>query len=123
DHFAYGVLGDWLWEVGNNLSGVVTFGHVQRQADISETQVERLDMVKTTTFAGTAGYLVTPGFRLRGGLAGIRDERTEAIKTEARSLTATAAAEYISPLANTIGLAYRNTRGEAPVDTTLATAI
>jgi Putative beta-barrel porin 2 len=115
DHFAYAVRGDWLWEVGNNLSGALTVGHGQRQVDMSETQVERLDLVKETRVAGTAAYLVMPGFRVRGGLAGDRADRKEATETDTRALTGIVAAEYVSPLANTIGLEYRNTNGEAPV--------
>jgi hypothetical protein len=114
DHFAYAMRGDWLWEVGNNLSGAVRFGHERRQADISETQVERLDQVRATDAHFTAAYLVTPGFRVRGDLAGDWVTRTEVIAVDTRAATVAAAAEYVSPLANTIGLEYRNTRGEAP---------
>jgi hypothetical protein len=122
DHFAYGVRGDWLWEVGNNLSGRVSFGHEQRQTDMGETQAERLDQVKTSRVAGTAAYLVTPGFRLRGGLDGERATRTQAVATDTRAATGTVAAEYVSSLANTLGLEYRNTRGEAEDQVTSAGA-
>jgi hypothetical protein len=113
DHFAYAVRGDWLWEVGNNLSGTISLGHDRRQTDISETQAERLDQVKGTQLAGTVAYLVMPGFRLRGGLAGDWATRTQVIDTDTRAVTGTVAAEYVSALANTIGLEYRNTLGHA----------
>ena len=114
DHAAYALAGDWLWEVGNNLAGTLEAGYVRRQAALSETQTDRLDIVKSATVAGTAAYLITPGLRLRGGLAGLKEERSQAVATESRAASATAALEYVSPLLNTIGLEYRSTQGEAP---------
>jgi hypothetical protein len=115
DHGAYALAGDWLWEVGNNLAGTLGAGYVQRQASLSETQAARLDLVKSATAGGTAAYLITPGLRLRGGLSGLKEERTQAVKTESNAATATAALEYVSPLLNTIGLEYRSTQGQAPL--------
>ena len=120
DHFGYSLAGNWLWEVGNQLSGTVLLGHDRRQADISETQLERLDLVKTTRAAATAAYLVTPAVRVRGGLAGTRSDRSEARATETRAFTATAGADYVSPLGNTLGIEYRSTDGEAPFSETVA---
>src|SRR5262249_26901259 len=83
-------------------------------AAITETQANRLDLVKSTTAAGTAAYLITPGLRLRGGLSGLKDERTQAVKTESNAVSGTAAVEYASPLLNPLGVEYRNTHGQAP---------
>jgi hypothetical protein len=115
DHFAYALQGNWLWEIGNQLSGTVLVGHDRRQADIAETRVDRLDLVKTTRAAATAGYLVTPRFRVRGGLAGTRADRSEALETETRATSVTVGADYVSALANAVGLEYRSTNGEVPV--------
>jgi hypothetical protein len=115
DHGAYALGGGWLWEIGNNLAGTVTAGYVHRQADPSETQANRLDLVKSATVGGTAVYLITPGLRLRGGLTGYRETRTQAVKTESNAVSAIGAVEYVSPLLNTIGLEYRSTQGEAPL--------
>ena len=115
DHGAYALAGDWLWEVGNSLAGTVTAGYVHRQADPSETQANRLDLVKSATAGATAVYLITPGLRLRGGLSGLKEERTQAVKTESNATSATAAVEYVSPLLNTIGVEYRSTQGQAPL--------
>ena len=93
DHFAYALLGEWLWEIGNNWSGTLGIGQIKRQVDMGETQAARLDTAKTTTAEATAAYLVTPGFRLRGGLLGRFDERSTTDQTDTTSRTATAAAE------------------------------
>jgi hypothetical protein len=112
DHFAYSLLGNWLWEIGNQLSGTVLVGHDRRQIDIAETRADRLDIAKTTRAAATAGYLVMPSLRLRGGVGASRSERSEVAETGLRTTSFTAGADYVSPLGNTVGLEYRTTSGE-----------
>ena len=114
DNFAYSLGGEWLWEIGNNWAGTVFLSQLRRQVDMAETQAARLDTVISQRFGATAGYLVTPRFRLRGGFLGAHDDRKEVTESETRSATVTAAAEYVSPLANTVGLEYRFTKGNAP---------
>jgi hypothetical protein len=121
DHFAYALAGDWLWEIGNNLSGTVLIGRERRQVDIAETLTERLDTTTLTRLGGTAAYLISPRFRVRGGLAGTRAERSRARETETRATSAVAGADYVSALGNTLGIEYRATQGEAPVDEFVAT--
>jgi hypothetical protein len=116
DHFAYALAGDWLWEIGNNLSGTVLIGRERRQVDLAETLTERLDTTTLTRIGGTAAYLVSPRFRVRGGLAGTRAERSRARETETRATSAVAGADYVSPLGNTLGVEYRATQGEAPFE-------
>ena len=116
DHFAYAVAGDWLWEIGNNFSGSVLVGQDRRQIDISETQTERLDTATSTRLAGTAAYLVSPRFRIRGGLAASKSEREEERDTETRSASAVAGMDYVSPLGNTLGFEFRRTQGQVPTD-------
>lgn len=120
DNFSYSLAGNWLWEIGNQLSGSLVAGYDRRQADIGETQADRLDMVKTGRVAATAGYLVTPGLRVRGGLAGTRAERSDFLEPETRAQTVTIGADYVSPLANTVGIEYRATSGEAPFTVAVA---
>lgn len=114
DHFGYSLLGDWLWEIGNELSGSLVAARERRQADVGETLTDRLDMVTSTRLGGTAAYRITPGFRVRGGLAGISTDRKEARDTEVDATSWTIGADYVSPLANTVGLEYRSTNAEAP---------
>ncbi|TAK83398.1 MAG: hypothetical protein EPO20_17250 [Betaproteobacteria bacterium] len=122
DHFAYSALGDWRWELGNDLAGSVVLARDKRLVDIAETQAAVKDMVTTTRFAATGGYLVTPSFRVRAGYAhGIAD-RERLAAAETRSDGVTVGADYVSPLRNTLGVEYRRAKGDAPVPELVAPA-
>ena len=116
DHFGYSGVGTWLWEVGNQLSGTVVAGIDRRQVDLAETLTERLDLVRSMRLGATAGYLVTPRFRARGGVAATRSDRSAEVETETRATSLIVGADYVSPLANTVGLEYRTTNGKAPFE-------
>ena len=114
DHWAYAVAGDWLWEIGNNLSGELLAGYDRRQVDMAETLADRLDLVTTKRAAATAAYLISPRFRVRGALEGSDTDREQNRTTNVRTTGARVGADYVSPLGNTIGLEYRDTKGVAP---------
>ncbi len=114
DHWAYALLGDWLWEIGNNLSGELLAGYDRRQVDMGETLTERLDLVTTKRAAATAAYLISPRFRIRGALEGSDTDREQNRTTNVRSTGVRVGTDYVSPLGNTIGLEYRDTKGVAP---------
>lgn len=115
DHVAYGLLGEWLWEVGNQLSGTVGATRSRRNIDISEAQRAVRDMVTESRYYATAGYLVTPRFRVRGGLEHSRGERGSRGDAELQGNGVLVGAEYVSPLGNVLGVEARRTQGDAPV--------
>jgi hypothetical protein len=116
DHWAYSARGAWLWEIGNQLSGVASVRRDQRLADLGESSADVRDLVITDAFDLSGAYRFHPDFRLTGGVATNRIEHDgRPIATE-RNYGARAGAEYISGLGNTLGLEYRYTTGEAPVD-------
>ena len=116
DHLAYSALADWRWEIGNDLSGSIAFGRERRLADLSETRSTARRLVTATRVAASGGYLVTPRLRLRTGIAAAQAERTAAAFAETRATSVVAAAEYVSPLRNTLGVEVRGTDGDAPQD-------
>lgn len=115
DHFAYSLLGNWNWEIGNNLAGVVVAGRERRLIDISEAQSARREIITTTRLGATAGVAVTPRFRVRGGVSTAWGERSLRGDAETRGVSTTVGADYVSPLRNVIGVEYRATYGDAPV--------
>jgi hypothetical protein len=115
DHFAYSALGDWRWEIGNDLSGSVLLAREKRLVDISETQVAVRDMITGTRFGASGGYLVTPSFRLRAGFAAGQTDRDLRADAETRSNAVTVGADYVSRLGNALGVEVRKAEGDAPV--------
>jgi hypothetical protein len=113
DHFAYSLLGEWLWEVGNELSGTAGAAIGRRAADIGETQRAVREMLREQRYYFTAGYMITPSFRARGGLTHVRGDRGGA--ADLRTNIATAGLDYVSPLGNTVGVEVRRANGDAPV--------
>lgn len=122
DHFAYSALGDWRWELGNDLSGSVVLAREKRLVDISETQSAVRDMITATRFGASAGYLVTPSARLRAGLTRGVTERERRSDAETRATAVTVGADYVSPLGNTLGIEARKATGDAPVPEPVAPA-
>jgi hypothetical protein len=115
DHVAYGLLGEWLWEVGNQLSGTAGVTRTRRNIDISEAQRAVRDMITESRYYATAGYLISPSFRVRGGVEHSRGERASRADTELQRNGIVVGAEYVSPLGNILGVEARRTQGDAPV--------
>lgn len=122
DHFAYSALGDWRWEVGNDLSGSVVLAREKRLIDISESQAAVRDMITTTRFGVTGGYLVTPRVRLRAGFTRGEADRERRADAETSADAVTVGADYVSPLGNTVGVEFRRATGDAPVAEPVAPA-
>ena len=116
DHFAYGARGRWLWELGNQLSGVASVQRIQRLADISESSSTARDMIVTDYADLTGAYRFHPDFRLTGGLGTNRIEHNGRDIDTTRNYSWRTGLEYISGLGNTLGVEYVHSYGDAPVD-------
>jgi len=116
DHWAYAARGAWLWELGNQLSGIARVGRVHRLADLGEGSGTEADLITTDSFDVTGAYRFHPEFRLTGGVG------TNRIKHDGREIDVTrnygwrTGLEYLSGLGNTLGVEYRHTEGDAAVD-------
>lgn len=116
DHFAYSLLGEWLWELGNDLNGTIGYGREQGLADPGEAQQVIADEIVTDRVFASANYRLGPSVRLRGGFdAGTGERSGDRPDAETDSRTWRAGIDYVSPLANTIGVEARETQGSAPV--------
>lgn len=115
DHFAYAVLGEWRWELGNQLSGTLGYGRRHFQADRGERQTATEDLVTEQRLYGSAAYAITPDWRVRGALAGAHLERPDTVTADATSRSAAAGIDYVTPLGNSLGVEVRGASGDAPV--------
>jgi hypothetical protein len=116
DHFAYVLTGEWIWEVTNALSGTLGWDRSHGLGDPGEVQRPIKDKVTSDRLYATGGYRVTPDWRVRGGVEHANDRR-RGDRPEANSeyTTVRAGIDYITPLANAIGVEARRTEGSAPL--------
>lgn len=115
DHFAYGALGEWRWELGNQLAGTLGYSRRHFQADISEQQAAVRDRITANRFYGTGGYRFAPDWRVRGGFEYFDFSRPTRAVAETRGGSLTGGIDYVTPLLNAIGVELRSTYGDAPV--------
>jgi hypothetical protein len=119
NHFAYGVLGEWRWEVGNQLAGTLGYGRRRFQTDLAERQVAVEDLVTENRLYGTAGYRFSPNWRLHGAFAAASQDRPESAAPETRGSTVSGGLDYVTPLGNMLGAEVRTGSGDAPVPATI----
>jgi hypothetical protein len=117
DHFAYSLLGEWQWELGNSLSGAIGAGRVFRIADPGQVQRETREDVTTDRAYASGGWRVASNWRLRAGVDGEKNTRERPLAPEiiADTSGARVGIDYVTPLANTLGVEARYAKGDAPV--------
>ena len=119
DHFAYGLLGEWLWEFTNDLSGTIGWDHRKRLTDLAQLQRPVDDMVTENHAYANAAYRLGPNVRLRGGLDGVRAKRDAAESVRTRANAVIGGIDYVTPLGNSLGLEARRSEGNSPVTVVL----
>jgi hypothetical protein len=116
DNVAWGALGDWQYEVGNDLSGVIGASLRQFQASLAETQRDERDEITEARVVGTAIYQLGPHARVRGGLEFLNYKRPALAEAETKNLVGLLGADWVTDLGNTLGVEVRQGRGDAPVN-------
>jgi hypothetical protein len=115
DHFAYGLRGEWLWALGNDLSGVAGYVRENGLADPAEVQAPIKDEITTDRLFANGEYVLGPYTRLRAGVSeerGKREGDRGTLTTD--GTTVFAGAGIATPLANAIGVEARRSEGAAP---------
>ncbi|MGQ0545625.1 MAG: hypothetical protein ACT4P3_09870 [Betaproteobacteria bacterium] len=115
NHVAYGVLGEWRWELGNDLSGTLGYGRRRYQTDLAERQAAIEDLVTENRLYGSAAYRFMPDWRVRGALFAVRADRPDSVTRETGGDAATAGIDYVTPIGNLLGAEVRTAQGDAPV--------
>jgi len=114
-HVAYGVLGEWGWELGNELSGTLGYERERRLVPIAERQAAVRDIAVGNRLYGTAAYRLAPDWRVRAGAAATQFDRSAGLRPRTNAATLAAGADYVTALGNTLGVEGRTTSGDAPV--------
>ena len=116
DNVAYAAAGEWRYAVGNDFAGTFDLSRRRFQANLAEIQAAIYDPITETTVGGTARYRIGPSLGLRGGLHYIDYNRPSRAAADTKTVTGTAALEYVSSLGNTLGVEVTEAKGNAPVN-------
>ena len=116
DHFAYGLRGDWLWEIGNQLDGVVGYARSKRHVDLGEFRSLTRIMVTEERAVVNGGYRFSPSWRLFGAAEHARSKRDFDELEWLNTTSLTGSLTYRTALGNEVGGLIRGRRGEARVE-------
>jgi len=116
NHFAYGLRGEWLWELTNDLSGSVGYERRTRMIDLAAVQRPLKDIIAEDHGFVNGAWRIGPSMRARAGLDALRGKHEDESLAagNSRSLTFTGGLDYVSTLGNSAGVEYRYTRGNFP---------
>ena len=116
DHTAYQLGGTWRWVVGNDWSGDIGYERRKYLEGFGETQALVKDMVTADHAFANGGYLLTPRWRVRGGLELWKFDHSDARRapSEARITSVIAGVDYVTPALNSIGGQLRYNDGDYP---------
>jgi hypothetical protein len=109
DHTAYALIGEWRWELGNDLSGTAGFRTREVLAPLTEIQAPRRELVTTDSLYATGGYRFAANWRARLGA----DRSTNRLSggRPAGVNSVTGGIDYFTPLGNSLGVEYRRSQG------------
>lgn len=115
DYTGWAGLGEWRYEIGNDLSGAIGLSARRFQASLAELRAPVADEITEKRGSATAAYRLGANARLRGGFEHLRYERPTRRVAETRTNAFTLGADYVTPIGNAVGLEWREARGDAPV--------
>jgi hypothetical protein len=115
DNLAYGGTAQWLWELGNDLSGTLGISQRRFQRDLAYVQAPVRDIITETHAVANGAYRLGSSFRARAGADWVRSDVSVGAQNELRTTTGVLGLDYVSGLGSTLGVEYRATRGNAPV--------
>ena len=115
DNIGYAALGEWRYEVGNDLAGTLGGSRRRFQASLAEIQAPVRDPIDETTLDGTARYAIGPHLAVRGAAHWIDYRRPSRQAANTRTTILGGGIDYITSIGNAIGVEATTARGDAPV--------
>jgi exopolysaccharide biosynthesis operon protein EpsL len=116
DHTAYQLGGVWRWVVGNDWSGDIGYERRKYLEGFGEIQAPLKDMVTADHAYANAGYLLTPRWRVRGGLEWWKFDHSHPTQSvvDLETSSVVVGLDYMTPAMNSIGGQLRYTNGNYP---------
>jgi exopolysaccharide biosynthesis operon protein EpsL len=106
----------WLWQLGNDLSGQIGYAENLALAPFAYTQSTTPDPLKSRLASFNAAYLVTPRWRVQGGLGEFRQTNGDPTfsTNDINISSAEASVSYVTPANTSVGLSERIEEGRYP---------
>lgn len=106
----------WNWEVGNNWQGNLGASKERALSGFGQIRAVVKDMVTQDRAFGSAGYRVTPDWRVRVGANAYRFKHSDPTRNalDSEQTDAIFGVDYVTPLQNSIGVQVRYSRGDFP---------
>jgi len=125
DHTSYGAGASWRWAIGNQWSGEAGIARKRFLGSLDDVQAPVKDMITEDRTFVSAGYLVTPRWRIRGALDWLRWDHDDPVRAEldARIWSATGGLDYVTPANNSIGGQIKVSEGEYPNQQAVGSAL
>ena len=116
DNVAYDAGAAWRWQAGSRLSGDVGYRRQRYLGDLGEVQATIKDQVTQDRFYASAGYLMTPRWRVRGAADWYKWDHSDAARNvlDLRVSSTTVGLDYITPANNSIGGQFKYSHGDYP---------
>ncbi|HKU72151.1 MAG TPA: XrtB/PEP-CTERM-associated polysaccharide biosynthesis outer membrane protein EpsL [Burkholderiales bacterium] len=116
DNTSYSGAGTWKWVAGPNWSGDVGYGRRRFMSNLAEIQAPLKDMVDEDHAFFNAGYMLSPRWKVRGGLDWLKWAHNEPSREtlDARISSGTIGLDYVTPQSNATGIQFKYTDGEFP---------
>lgn len=105
--------GAWLWQVGEPLSGQLGFSDARRLSSFSNFTPagRRSDELTARRVYGNAAWMITPSWRLQGGVSEQQYRHDLRRTDDADVRSADMAVSYVSRAENSIGIGWRQDDG------------
>src|SRR5581483_11994134 len=100
DNVSYSALGEWRYEVGNDLAGALGVSRRRFQAALSEIQRDLYDPITESSLNGTARYALGPHLALRGAAHWIDYVRPSRPFSNTRTVILGGGLDYVTDLGN-----------------------
>ncbi len=116
NHTGYKASATWKWLAGPNGRGDLGYSRRRFLASLAELQAPLRDIITEDRAFGAATYLLTPRWRLRGGMEWLKFHHSEPIRAslDSRTVSTTLGVDYLTPAGGTAGTQVKYSNGEFP---------
>ncbi len=112
---------NWDWVLNPGANGTLGYNEAEGLASFANIQNREPDLITSRTLYATGNWLVTPRYRLSGGLQGVQTRHDSALRkvNDIDTESGEVGLSYVTPLDNSFGVVTRFEHGRLPFGTEL----